>query len=71
MLGERCRLPSRWGDGVGGFIAPTKGVIEAGLLCWVRDAGFLVGGTMGFGRFIARTKGVIEAGLLLGITLSQ
>ncbi len=48
MLGERCRLPSRWGDGVGEFIARTKkGVIEAGLLCWVRDAGFLVDGAMG------------------------
>jgi len=71
MLGERCRLPSRWSDGVDEFIAPTKDVIEAGLLCWVRDAGFLVNGAMRFGRFIARTKGAIEAGLLLGIILSQ
>jgi len=48
MLGERCRLSSRWDDGVGEFIARTKkSAIEAGLLCWVRDVGFLVDGAMG------------------------
>ncbi len=47
MLSERCRLSSRWGDEVDGFIARTKkSVIEADLLCWVRDADFLVDGTM-------------------------
>ncbi len=71
MLSERCRLPSRWGDGIDEFIASTKNVIEADLLCWVRDVDFLVNEAMGFGRFIARTKNVIEADLLLDIILSQ
>jgi len=71
MLSERCRLSSRWDDEVDEFIASTKSVIEAGLLCWVRDVDFLVNEAMGFDRFIARMKNVIEAGLLLGIILSQ
>ncbi len=72
MLSERCRLSSRWNDEIDEFIAWTKkNVIEADLLCWVRDADFLVNETMRFDRFIARTKSVIEAGLLLDIILSQ
>ncbi len=71
MLSERCRLSSRWDDEIDEFIASTKNVIEADLLCWVRDVDFLVSEAMRFDRFIARTKNVIEADLLLDIILSQ